>query len=52
MITPLVDQSGSRVTVDVVDPATHKWKAVTHQIDPQAVLNPDYKQKFQALLGA
>ncbi|HEU4976511.1 MAG TPA: spermidine/putrescine ABC transporter substrate-binding protein [Baekduia sp.] len=31
---------------------TDQMLANAHQIDPNAVLNTDYKQKFQALLGA
>ena len=31
---------------------TQAMYANVHQIDPKAVLNQDYKQKFQALLGA
>jgi spermidine/putrescine transport system substrate-binding protein len=31
---------------------TEEMRSKAHQIDPKAVLNQDYKQKFQALLGA
>jgi len=33
MPAALVDQSRSRVMVDVVEPATDEWKALAHQID-------------------
>jgi spermidine/putrescine transport system substrate-binding protein len=48
----VLEQTDPEVAKNTLIFPTHEMLANTHQIDPKAVANNDWKQKFQNVIGA